>query len=469
MPTTSPRDKHGIGVGIVERNARQVDLDALPADEAHGALQHRQRLQAKEVELHQPRLLDIFHVELGDRHVGARVAVHRHQFRQRPVADHDAGGVRRGVPVEALELLRHAEQGRDDRLLLGLLGKARLALDRLGERHRIGGVLGNHLAQPVDLAVGHLEHPADIAQHRARLQRAKGDDLRDLVAAVFFLDVADDLVAAVLAEIDVEVGHRHAVGIEEPLEQQREAQRIDVGNGGGPGDQRAGARAAPRADRNPFGLRPFDEIGDDQEIAGIFHLLDDAELEIEPFAILRGREAGARPERGKALLQPCMRLPREFGSLGPDHRLGVGDVAAGEARQDRGSALREERAPPRDLDRVLDRLRNIGEKRRHLALALQEIVRCQAAAVVDGDHRPFGDGDQRVVRLIVAGGGEKRLVGRHQRQFVRIGQVDRLGLDGLVVAGKPFELHIEPVAEDALQDQEAAFGQPGMSRPDGLS
>ena len=225
----------------------EIDLDAAPADQPHRGLQHRQRLQAEEVELDQPGLLDQLHVELGDRHVGARIAVHRHEFRQRPVADDDAGGVRRGVAVEPFQLLRHVEQRLDDRLLLGLLGKARLALDRLGEADRIGRVLRHHLAEPVDLAVGHLQHAADVAQHGARLQRAEGDDLRDLVAAVFLLDVADHLVAAVLAEVDVEVGHRDAVGIEEALEQQREAQRIDVGDGQRIGDQRAGARAAARA------------------------------------------------------------------------------------------------------------------------------------------------------------------------------------------------------------------------------
>ena len=37
------------------------------------------------------------------------------------------------------------------------------------------------------------------------------------------------------------------------------------------GDQRAGAGAAAGADRNALRLRPLDEVGDDQEVAGIFH------------------------------------------------------------------------------------------------------------------------------------------------------------------------------------------------------
>ena len=94
----------------------EIDLDAAPADEADREVEHGQRLQAEEVELDQPRLLDPFHVELGDLHARARVAVERHQPVERPVADDDAGGMGRGVAVEALELLRDVEQPRDHRL-----------------------------------------------------------------------------------------------------------------------------------------------------------------------------------------------------------------------------------------------------------------------------------------------------------------------------------------------------------------
>ncbi len=140
------------------------------------------------------------------------------------------------------------------RLTTGSLSRVglqpRLVVDGLAERDRVGRVLRHQLAELVDLAVRHLQHAADVAQHAARLQRAEGDDLRDLVAAVALLHVADHLVAPVLAEVDVEVRHRHALGIEEALEQQAEAHRIEVGDGQRIGDERAGARAAARPDRN---------------------------------------------------------------------------------------------------------------------------------------------------------------------------------------------------------------------------
>ncbi len=58
--------------------------------------------------------------------------------------------------------------------------------------------------------------------------------------------VVDHLVAPVLAEIDVEIRHRHALGIEEALEQQIEAQRVEIGDGQRPGHDRAGARSRGR-------------------------------------------------------------------------------------------------------------------------------------------------------------------------------------------------------------------------------
>ena len=153
------------------------------------------------------------------------------------------------------------------------------------QSHGSGRILRHELAELVHLPVGHLQHAADVAQHAARLQCAEGDDLRHLVAAVALLHVMDHLVAAVLAEVDVEVGHRHALGIEEALEQQPEADRIEIGDGERVGDERAGAGAAAGADRNAVRLRPLNEIGDDEEVAGIFHLGDDAQFEIETLAI----------------------------------------------------------------------------------------------------------------------------------------------------------------------------------------
>ena len=61
---------------------------------------------------------------------------------------------------------------------------------------------------------------AAVLQRLLGLDRAVGDDLRDALVAVLLGDVLDDLAAATVVEVDVEVGHRDAVGVEEPLEDQ---------------------------------------------------------------------------------------------------------------------------------------------------------------------------------------------------------------------------------------------------------
>ena len=110
--------------------------------------EHGQRLQAEEVELHQAGLLDPFHVELGRRQVGARIAVERHQLVERPVADHDAGGVGRGVAVEAFELQRRSSSRPRDRLVGSRIscsrGSPSIACCR---RDRIGRVVRDQLAR----------------------------------------------------------------------------------------------------------------------------------------------------------------------------------------------------------------------------------------------------------------------------------------------------------------------------------
>ena len=161
-------------------------------------------------------------------------------------------------------------------------------------------VIGHQFGDTVHLAIGHAEHPADIAQHGARLQLPEGDDLRHPVTAVLLLDIADHLVTPLLAEIDVEIRHRHALRVQEALEQEAEAQRVEIGDRQRPGDDRAGARAAPRPDRDALPFRPLNEIGDDQEITGETGLDDHVEFEFKALAIraqrllVGGGKSGAR-------------------------------------------------------------------------------------------------------------------------------------------------------------------------------
>ena len=371
--------------------------------------------------------------------------------------------MRRGVAGEAFELLRDVEGTPHHRIAVAFGLQPRLAVDGAFQRDRVGRVLRHQLAQPIDLAVGHLQHAADIAQHAARLQGAEGDDLRHMIAAVLLLHVADHLVAALLAEVDVEVRHRDALRIEEALEQEPEADRIEIGDGERIGDQRAGAGAAARPDRDALRFRPLDEIGNDEEVAGIFHAGDDAELEGKPLAVILGGVAGRQRIAGEPALEAGKsRAAKLFGFLGLVRLLGFFGFPrarrlalprpGGEARQDRRQRARTEGAAFGDLDGRRQRLRQIGEQRSHFGAALEAVLGRELAALAVGQQPALGDAQQRVVRLVILAGGEERLVGRDKRNAARIGKLDqgrlRRPLGRHAVA---LQFDIEPIAEQALQ------------------
>jgi len=92
----------------------------------------------------------------------------------------------------------------DLRVVLLHLLQRRVLLERLVERHveRRWNLLGHF----VDVGKRHLEHAPDVADDGLRLHRAKGDDLRDVLAAVFPCDVLDHFAAPPLAEVDVDIG-----------------------------------------------------------------------------------------------------------------------------------------------------------------------------------------------------------------------------------------------------------------------
>ena len=73
-------------------------------------VEHRERLQAEEVELDEARLLDVVLVVLGDERAALLVAEDRDVVPERPFADDDPRRVLARVAREPLELLRLVEE-----------------------------------------------------------------------------------------------------------------------------------------------------------------------------------------------------------------------------------------------------------------------------------------------------------------------------------------------------------------------
>ncbi len=273
--------EHRVGLLVVERDRGHVDAP----DQPNRLVDHVEVAQAEEVHLQQAERRDGVHRELRhDLLIGA-LLLERDDVDQGLGADHDAGSVDRVLADEAFERLREV-----DDLLGGRLGVVRVlevgaVLEAVGEC--LAGPFRDQLRDLVDDAVGDLQHPARVTHGRAGGHRPEGDDLGDAVAAVLFGDVVDHPLAAVDGEVDVDVRHLLAAGVEEALEEQVVAHRVDVGDLERVRRERAGRRAAARADPDPVHLREVDEVPDDQEVVGEPHLADRLQLELKPLVQLR--------------------------------------------------------------------------------------------------------------------------------------------------------------------------------------
>ncbi len=286
---------------VVERDVVEVDVDpAVGLDQVDGVLQDREVREAQEVELQEAQRLDGVHLVLRHQRVRVGRLLERHQLRQGLAGDDDPGGVGGRVAGDTLELLGEVDQPLDVRIRVVLLAELRRRLERLLQPDP--ELVRDGLRDPVDVAVGVTQHPPDVADGGAGEHRAEGDDLGDVILAVLPRDVGDDLVAPVVLEVDVDVRHRHPVGVEEALERQAVGDRVDRGDAEGVRDDRA-RRAAPAGRLDPLLPCEPDEVGHDQEVAGVAHRGDDTELVLEALQQLRGRRAVPPFEAAPALLR----------------------------------------------------------------------------------------------------------------------------------------------------------------------
>ena len=220
-------------------------------DHFERVVDQRERGQPEEIHLEKRELLETVHVVLGDDFIPVG-AGERDDVSQRLGRDDDARGVHGRIAREAFEAQRHIEHFLNARVLFGEFFETRLRRDGVLQldvedvRHQLGDA--------VHVGEAHVEHAAHVFDRGARAQRIEGDDLGDLLAAIFLGDVLDHFAAAVHAEIDIDIGHADAFGIEEALEQQPVLQRIDIGDLHRVADQTSRRRTTSGADRNVFDL-----------------------------------------------------------------------------------------------------------------------------------------------------------------------------------------------------------------------
>ena len=282
----------------------------------------------------------------------------------------------------------------------------------------------NHLGHAVGVAITHPENPSAVADHRFGTKGAKGDDVADAAFAVFLADVFDDFRPARLAEVDVDIRRTDTFGIEEPFENQAEAQRVAIGNPQRISHQRAGGRSASRTDRNAVVLGPFDEVPDDQEVAEKTHLRHDLHLVVETGLQLLGMGTLTEPD---------------FQSLAADAleiflpRAAIRRVKLRVFFRGGGVQLDIDIHLVGDLQSAPQRLRHVFEELDHFLGRLEIDLLGILHPVLIEDHLAGADADHDIVRGVVGAVEKMHIIGRHRFDVILLRPFQQL--DGALPLG----------------------------------
>ena len=467
--------------GVVERERLRVELHATAAlDVADRILDDGQRLEPEEVHLEQTGVLRDGVVELRAHHVAVLGRGDRDELGDVVRGDDDPAGVDARVADRALDdagLLEHLRfeaaavvDGLDGVDLIEPLLSAELLLEglvvqleKLGERD-----VGHLLGQAVSIAQRQLHDAGRVPDGTLGRHRAVGDDLGHLVRPVFLDDVIDDLAAALVVEVDVDVRQGHPVGVQEPLEQEVVGDGVHVGDAGAIGHGGAGRRspARPHADAEPSGL--CGEVLDDEEVPRVAGALDGLELEVQPLTDLVG-------DRLVALLGALVGEVAQVGVLSPLPAV-LGVFGMHELRRDvKGRQQHiplqfKALAPVHDVAYGVERLRQVREELLHLLRRLQvELVVGQseaelAAAATEvflglADVGRILHAEQDVVGIGLDTGRVVAVVGRHVADAVLAAEPEQEIVDHLLLLqSMAVELGVEMLAEMLLPPQKGLLG-----------
>ncbi len=451
-PVRVPGGEELEGLPVVEGadGGHVLGLAVAPGDDLLRLRDLRERLQAQEIHLQQARPLGLDHGVLHH-HLLVLVHAERRELRQLVRRDDHPRRVDAGVAGQALETRRDVEDVPHLGIALVQFAQLVALLERLADGDGLAGLLRHQLGEVVGEGEILLEDPRHILDHGLGLELVDGDDVAHLVLAVLLGDIVDDLLPAVAAEVDVHIGHGHALRVQEALEQQIVLHGIDVRDLHGPGHDAARRRAAAGAHGNAHLPGLADEVPDQQEVAREAHLQDHVQLEGQPLAVLLLRvlqRAGlpARAALGHAGLEHLLRDMDEvaFQVIAVGHReLGRDGLPRDGEKVHLGG----------DLQGALQVLGMVREDGPHLLRRLhEELVGGEAHALLLGLGGLGADAQERVVQVGVLVVEVVGIVGRHQGNAQLLRQLHLIGDDlPLLVEALVLDLQVEVLAEDVAE------------------
>ena len=236
--------QHVVDRRVLGRHGGEVDRAAVMGGQQVERLADAgQHAEAQHVDLQDPQRIQVILVPFDGGAVLHGGVGDGHDLRQRPARDHEAAHMLGQMAREAGQLARQL-----DRHAQARLGRVEADFADMFLVDAVGAPAPYRAGQRRDRVGRQRQRLADLADRHARAIVDHGRGEAGALAAVLAVDVLDHLLAALMLEIDVDVGRFAALGRDEALEQQIHAARIDGGDAEAVAHRRVRRRAAPLAE-----------------------------------------------------------------------------------------------------------------------------------------------------------------------------------------------------------------------------
>jgi hypothetical protein len=247
----------------------------VPCKQLEALINRRKHPQCEAVHLQDSQRIDIVLVPLDERALGHGGVFEGDDLAEGRLGDHEAADVLREVPRETEDLSDQAYEQLD-----GAVARVEAGVANHFLRNGLLVPPVERLGEHVDAVEREAEDLADVAHRRPRTVPDDFAGDRRPLAAVLLVDVLDDLLAAFVFEVDVDVGRLVALAADETLEEQVDPGGVDGGDAEAIADGGVGRRPAALAeDAAPAGEAR--EIPNGQEVGFVVEVGDEAEFALD--------------------------------------------------------------------------------------------------------------------------------------------------------------------------------------------
>ena len=413
--------QHRVGFRVFRRDGRHGEPGAaMGIDGGDRLADGGEHAEPQHVDLHQPQRLEIVFVPLDDGTVLHGGILRRHELGQGAPGYDKAANVLRQMPGEAENAVDEIQELLHHRAV-GVEPSGLKALPQGGSVVPPGERLGEQIQQ-VEI---HAQRLADVAHGTLRSIGDEGRGQRRAVPAVTFVDVLDDLLAALVLEIHVDVRRLVALLVDEALEQQVHARRIHLGDVQAITHRGVGRRAPPLTE-DVLAAGELHDVLHGEEVILVVELADEYQLTLHQGPRLFRHALG--PALGGAGVGELaqVRLRREV------RRHQLFRVFIAQLVQREAAALGDEAR----LQQHLRRIQGLQRGNRP-----QVPLRVLIAAPAELGHRgSVADGGEHVLQRLPLGGVSMHVVGRGDGQIEPHGEGEGVGhLVQIVVFAKQLE------------------------------